>query len=98
MDRFMVDLDELLRVVSELASCEERLLERVTDLDARLRDLQDTWSGQAALAQEAAMAEWRAGYDAMHLALDRMRVAAVRAHDNYRRAAAANVAMWQQLR
>ncbi len=95
--RFAVDVDELLRVVGEMAACEVALADLATDLERRMRVMQDSWKGQSALAQDAAMAQWQSGYEDMRLALEAMRSVTNTAHDNYRDAAEANVRMWGQV-
>ena len=96
--RFTVDVDELLRVTGEMATCEDSLRDLADEVARRVDALHETWGGRAALAQHAAQHEWEAGFRAMREALARMRAVAAVAHDNYAAAVAANVEMWGRLR
>jgi WXG100 family type VII secretion target len=95
---FGVDLDELARVVAEMAGCQARLVE-VADETGRLADtLHGTWEGQAALAHLAAQRGWETAFRDLREALTAMRSAAAAAHGNYESAATTNVGMWERLR
>ncbi|MBB6627142.1 WXG100 family type VII secretion target [Nocardioides sp. KIGAM211] len=95
---FVADLDDLERVVAELASCGTDLGALLDEVDAGVAALHLTWSGAAADAHRAAQATWRAGFREMREALDLLRCVGQVAHDNYDAAARANVAMWGQVR
>lgn len=95
---FAVDLDELDRVVAEMARCGDKLEALVEDVSHRVDLLHATWTGAAASAQADAQRAWEHGFRQMHAALATMRAAAGRAHGNYLRAATTNVRMWGQLR
>lgn len=96
-DRFAVDLDELLRVVEEMAACEDDLRELADGLARRVRALHATWEGSAAVAQESAQVAWESGFRGMREALGRMRAAGRVAHGHYTGALATNLGMWGQL-
>lgn len=95
---FAVDLDDLLATVDDLAACGVDLADLLAEVARRVEGLHVTWSGQAALAQAGAQADWEAGFRAMHEGLAAMRAAATAAHGNYADAAGANLRMWEQVR
>ncbi len=95
---FGVDLDELARVVAEMAGCQARLHDVADEAGRLANTLHGTWEGQAALAHLAAQHAWEAGFRDLREALAVMRAAADAAHGNYERAATTNVGMWEQLR
>jgi WXG100 family type VII secretion target len=94
---FRVDVDLLDETVAEMARCGEALDELLAEISRRVDALRVTWSGAAALAQDAAQAEWEAGFQEMREALAAMRSAGVMARGNYRDAAATNLRMWEQV-
>lgn len=95
---FAVDLDELARVVGEMAACQAGLHEVADALTRQVRALHGSWAGDAAAAHEVAQRVWDAGFGEMREALATMRAAALAAHDHYAVAASTNVEMWGQLR
>ena len=95
---FAVDLDELARVVGEMAACQAQLHEVADAVTRQVRVLHGSWAGQAAAAHEVAQRVWDAGFGEMREALAAMRGAADTAHDHYTAAAAPNVEMWGRLR
>lgn len=97
-DRFTIDVEDLARVIGEMATCEADLRDLADDVARRGRALHNTWDGRAAVAQAVAQHEWEAGFRTMREALVRMRAAASVAHDNYTSAALTNVEMWGRLR
>jgi WXG100 family type VII secretion target len=95
---FAADLDDLLATVDDLAACGAELSELLAEVAGRITDLHVTRAGRAAVAQDAAQADWEAGFRTMHDGLAAMRAAATTAHRNYADAAGANVRMWEQVR
>ena len=95
---FAVDLDELARVVGEMADCQARLHDVAESLTRQVRVLHDSWAGEAAAAHEVAQRVWDAGFGGMREALATMRAAADAAHHHYTGAASTNVEMWGRLR
>lgn len=95
---FAVDLDDLARVVGEMAACHSQLHDVADALTSRVRALHGSWAGEAAAAHEVAQRAWDAGFAEMREALADMRTAARAAHDHYTGAASTNVEMWGQLR
>lgn len=98
MSAFVVDLDEMLRTIDEMARAGAALDVLLDDVAARIAGLHLTWSGEASAAQAAAQAEWEAGFRAMRAALASMQAAADVAHGNYDAAVATNLRMWEQVR
>ena len=94
MSAFTADLAELEAVVDRLASFGSLLLERVADLDAEVARLRGEWLGDAADEHAAAHAQWSRGAREMADGLDGMRRCVATAHENYRSAVSANLAMW----
>ncbi|GAA2143384.1 pore-forming CpnT exporter EsxE [Nocardioides koreensis] len=95
---FAVDLEELARVVGEMATCQGQLLEVADEISRQVRALHDSWQGEAAVAHEVAQRAWDAGFGDTREALAAMRTAADVAHHHYEAAALTNVGMWEQLR
>lgn len=94
---YTVDLDELLATVEDLRRCGTALDQRLADVSARVDALHGTWHGRAALAQQAAQAEWETGFREMRDGLAAMRRAGAVAHDQYEAAAGTNLRMWEQV-
>lgn len=92
---FAVDLDLLADTIADLTCCERTFDELLDRLRARVRTLHVTWTGQAALAHDAAQTEWESGFAAMRDGLCRMRAAGEVAHCAYTDAVEVNVAIWR---
>ncbi|WP_322920120.1 WXG100 family type VII secretion target [Nocardioides renjunii] len=97
MTAFDVDLDELRRAVSELASCHRGLLALAYDVDQAHDQLQAGWSGQASAAEEASYDAWRSRRADMVAALAALTAIATAADEHYSRAVDANLARWAQV-
>ena len=95
---FAIDLDELARVVAEMATCHARLHDVADEISRQVHELHGSWEGQAAVAHEVAQRVWDAGFRDMREALAAMRTAADVAHQHYESAALTNVEMWGELR
>lgn len=94
MSRLAVELDRLGELVDRMALFEAQL-ERVRDeVDARIRALHVSWTGEAATRQASAHAQWRTGAAEVHHVLVALRSIAAGAHANYAAAAVANRRMW----
>lgn len=91
--RYRVELDELLAFIDRLQSFETRAQDIATGVDARISELHQTWSGDAAAAHRARHDEWMAAAAQMREALAKLRTAADGAHRNYTEAAQLNVDM-----
>lgn len=66
----------------------------VAGMNARLTDLLQSWSGQAAAAFEGTMAQWRAAQQSLEQALDSINQALARAGQTYTDVEQANAAMF----
>jgi uncharacterized protein YukE len=77
--------------MAEFGRHTERML---GEIDALVRDLHMTWTGQAAAAHAEAHDQWARGEATMREALTRLRAAGATAHRNYTGAMSANAAMW----
>jgi WXG100 family type VII secretion target len=95
---YAVDLELASSVMSSLCTVEAQLSEVVVDLRWRVDRLHTTWAGTAAAAHLEAHSAWEASYAEMHAALVVMRRCVRTAADNYASAAAANAAMWSDVR
>jgi WXG100 family type VII secretion target len=96
MTRVAVDLDRLAGFVGRLAQAQAQLSRARADADARLRQLHGGWAGEAARAQAAAHAQWRAGAAQVHDALAVLQSVARTAAANYTEAVQANRRMWHE--
>jgi WXG100 family type VII secretion target len=94
MTIYSVDLDELDAVITRMGKFDAALDEHMTNLDARIKRLHKTWSGDAAVAQKAEHDKWMQAAHEMRQAMATMRSAGKTAHTNYSRAIAANGSMW----
>lgn len=97
-DAYSLDVDDLARVIIDLARGHRALSELAADLERRIDELHLSWEGQAAQAHRLAQAAWNQGFHEMREALARMRQAADTAHRNYTSAAAVNHRLWEQVR
>lgn len=95
MDRYRVDLTELLTFVERLQAFDDRADEIVAAVDGLVEQLHGGWLGESAEAHLARHHEWMTESAAMRQAVSELHEAATRAHDNYTRAIDANTAMWR---
>jgi WXG100 family type VII secretion target len=95
--KYAVDLDELDRVIGDIAAFTQRLEARLEEANARVRTLHTTWSGAAADEHNLAHQRWAASEQQMREGLAVMRGIAATAHSNYTRAVTANSTMWGSL-
>lgn len=91
-----VDLARLGELVDRMQRFEAQLNDVRTQLDARIRGLDVTWTGAAAVAQAGAHARWDAAAGDVHAASGTLRRVAATAHANYAAAVLANRRMWSQ--
>lgn len=97
MTAYSVDLDQLDRVIGQMAKFDTALDEHMKKLDARINRLHTTWSGDAAKAHKVEHDKWMQAAREMRHAMATMRSAGNTAHANYTRAIAANVSMWDEV-
>ena len=93
-DAFSVDpeaLAEAVQLMTEFAQHTESL---VSEIDSLVRNLHETWSGQAATAHAEAHRHWSQGEAMMREALAQLKTAGNGAHHNYTHAMSTNLAMW----
>jgi WXG100 family type VII secretion target len=95
--RFSVDLDRMEFVTERMARFDTALDVHLENLDARIRRLHVTWSGDAAQAQHDAHEEWLRAAGQMRAALATMRSITETAHGNYQAAIQANLSMWDDV-
>jgi WXG100 family type VII secretion target len=91
---FAVDVAVLQDVIDRMARFERSLQQQLAEVDDRVSQLQQVWSGQAAQEQAEAHQRWLTGAQAMHAAVTALRRIAATAHGNYTGAVVANRQMW----
>lgn len=97
MTAYDVDLGELRATVAELAACQRDLLRLGSDIDHVHGGLHAGWSGRASDAHATAYTSWREECAEMVTALAALRGIVLAADEHYSAAAAANVALWEQV-
>lgn len=91
---FAVDLVELEATIDAIARLDALLEQKLAEVESRVNQLQNVWTGAAADAAHAAHVEWLAGANEMRAALAALRAAASTAQANYQSAIDANVRNW----
>jgi WXG100 family type VII secretion target len=94
MDRYRIDLDELLAFADRLKAFDGRADEIGSAVDGLVAQLHGTWHGEAAAAHQARHDEWMSAAAEMREAVAELHVAASKAHQNYTRVIELNTAMW----
>ncbi|ORW01390.1 WXG100 family type VII secretion target [Mycobacterium kyorinense] len=94
MDRYRVELHELLGFVERLQAFESRAEQICESADNLVNQLDGNWSGTAAGAHQAEHDEWIAAAAEMREAATQLRRAADTAHRNYSELIEINTAMW----
>jgi WXG100 family type VII secretion target len=94
MDRYRVELQELLAFVKRLQAFEQRGEQIAAGVDNLVSQLGGNWSGTAADAHQAEHDQWSAAATEMREAAAQLRQAADRAHRNYSEVIEINTAMW----
>ncbi|ONM48709.1 WXG100 family type VII secretion target [Nocardia donostiensis] len=92
-DSFQVDLNELDNITARAAGFIGFLADSLTALEQRIATLQQTWTGEAAIAQADAFRQWATGATDVSEGIEAMRQAALAAHGRYTSAAEANLKM-----
>jgi uncharacterized protein YukE len=95
VDRYRVDLAELLVFIDRLEAFDRRADEIGSAVDDLVAQLHGRWLGESAEAHRARHVEWMAESAAMREAVMQLHGTAMRAHDNYSSAIDANTAMWR---
>ncbi|MFJ2835419.1 WXG100 family type VII secretion target [Nocardia sp. NPDC087230] len=88
---FKVDLDQLEQLTTRLRGYLAAVSDVLTALDAKSKEVDDVWSGEAAAAYREAHTEWRAGVTDMQEGLAALQTAAETAHQGYTNAASATL-------
>ncbi|MCW2792756.1 MAG: esxE [Nocardioides sp.] len=97
MGVYTADLDLIAARIDQMTAFERSLEQHLTRLQADLDRLHDTWTGQAADAQQRAHDQWSKGAEEMRTALADLRSVAEVARSNYANAAEANLTMWNRI-
>ena len=93
-EAFSVDTDALADTVERMAQFSRSAQALLAEIDATVRSLHLSWTGEAAAAHSYAHAQWTHGASLMGDALVRLGRAGVAAQHNYRRASATNASNW----
>ena len=93
MSIVQIDVEELRAKSGAVEGSIGRLQAEVGTMEANLRQLQDTWRGQAAANFQGVLTEWRATQQRVEEALAGIRRAMDAAATQYQEAEAANAAM-----
>lgn len=94
MDRYRVELEELLAFVERLHVFEDRGEQLASGIDNLVNTLGENWSGAAADAHQAEHDKWAAALAQMREAAAQLRRTAEGTHRNYTEVIEINTAMW----
>ncbi|HXH78960.1 WXG100 family type VII secretion target [Nocardioides sp.] len=98
MTAYAVDVDELVAVISSMASCGRDLVDLATEVESAQRAIHTEWGGQASTAHSGWHSQWRESFADMTVALAALRALGDTARANYTAAVDANTTMWEQVR
>lgn len=90
-----IDTDDLLAKSSAVEGSIGRLQTEVNTMESHLRQLQDTWRGQASTNFQSILSEWRATQARVEESLVSIRQAMSHAADQYLHTENANAAMFR---
>lgn len=93
-ERYVVDHDALDSLIVRMEHYLVSMKGWIDDVDSRVAQVQTTWTGEAADAQQGSHQNWQQGAAEMQTALNEIRANARVAHTNYVNAVSANVQMW----
>jgi len=93
-DAFSVDTDALADTVERMAQFQRSAEALLAEIDATVRNLHISWTGEAAEAHQYAHAQWTGGAALMRDALNRLGRAGAAAGHNYQQVAARNTSNW----
>lgn len=93
-EAFRVDPQALADAVQRMVEFQRYAEDMITEIDARITRLHETWTGEAAAAHAEAHQHWVRGEAMMREALARLQKAAATAHGNYTAAMSTNLRMW----
>jgi WXG100 family type VII secretion target len=94
VDGFSVDPDAIADAVQRMAEFQRAAEGLLSEIDATVKNLHISWTGEGAAAQSEAHRQWSHGAVMMREALDRLHTAGTGAHGNYTGVMTANQKMW----
>jgi uncharacterized protein YukE len=94
MNRYSVDLEQLLAFTERLQRFNARAEEIATAVDRQIAELHGTWLGVGAESQQEYHQTWMGLSQEMRESADFLRESAARAHRNYTGVAEHNSKMW----
>ncbi|EFV15054.1 WXG100 family type VII secretion target [Segniliparus rugosus] len=92
--KYVADLDQMDSTVSRMEAFENQVQSWTEEIDAEVKKLHVSWSGDAASAQQADHDRWTKDAQAAKEALEKLKAVMRKAHENYTGANTANKAMW----
>ncbi|HEY4536066.1 MAG TPA: WXG100 family type VII secretion target [Enteractinococcus sp.] len=95
MARIQIDVQELFAKASNVQSTADRIQSEVNTMDAALRQLQESWVGQAAANFQTVVTEWRTTQQRVEESLRSIREAMQHAGQQYEATEQANAAMFR---
>ena len=93
-DGFAVDPEAIADVLDRMTEFQRAAEGLLAEIDAEVKSLHVTWTGEAAGGHAEAHEQWSRGAAMMREALRRLHTAGVGARDNYAGAIATNQRMW----
>ena len=96
MTRFQVDSAEVQQATHNVRTTIDRLQSDVTTLMGQLNGLQGSWTGQAALAFQSAVADWRVTQQQVEQHLAALNVSLGNAATHYADAEQANIHLFRR--
>lgn len=94
MNRYVVDLDELMAFAERLGRFNRRAEEIAQTVDQEIAQLHNTWAGIGAEAEKHYHETWMRLAGEMRASAELLRMTAKDAHRNYTDVAALNSSMW----
>lgn len=91
---YRVDLEALETFADQLAAFDRTAERHTSEVDRRIADLHEEWSGADAAAQAVNHQQWMEGLAQMRKALEGLEDAARKAHHNYQGVGEHNQRMW----
>lgn len=95
MARIQIDVQELYAKANGVQATADRIQSEVNNMDAALRQLQDTWVGQAATNFQTVVTDWRGTQQRVEESLRSIRQAMQHAGQQYETTEQANAAMFR---
>src|SRR5699024_5847148 len=95
MARIQIDVQELFAKASNVQATADRIQSEVNTMDAALRQLQESWVGQASSNRQAVVTEWRSTQQGGEESLRPIHEAMQQAGQQYEATEQANAAMFR---